>query len=116
MANERLLAILPKDDTRVSGRCDREMGGKTICGRSSGWNLRRRLVKYGMHRSDDHCRTRYSSYRLARYAAAFDGMGYILPQTTFRDGHSQPALGDDASISWLHSIEQAIWPGDKMEW
>jgi hypothetical protein len=46
LAIERLLAILPKNDTRNSGRCDGKARSKAISGTSSGWNLRRRLLEY----------------------------------------------------------------------
>jgi len=54
VAIERLLAILPKDDTRHSGRSDRVIGSKIISGRSSSWNLRRHLLEYQIHLSDDY--------------------------------------------------------------
>jgi hypothetical protein len=46
VAIERLSAILPKNDTRNSGRCDGKTRSKAISGTSSGWNLRRRLLEY----------------------------------------------------------------------
>jgi len=70
--------------------------------------LRRHLLEYAMHLSNDYYRIRYSLYRLFRYAWAFNGQGNILSRTVFKDGQIQSALGDDASISWLRSIQQAI--------
>ena len=116
VAIERLSTILPKNDTRDSGRWDGETGSKIISGRSSSWKLRRGHLAYEMHLSDNYYRTRYSSYHLSRYAQAFDGLGNVLPGTTFQDRQIQPTLGDDASISWLRSIQQARLPGDAMEW
>jgi len=112
---ERLSAILPKDDTCDWGKRDWETGSKTISGRSSGWYHRRCLLECEMHLHDDYYRTPYLSYCLSRYAEGFDGLGNVLPQTAFQDREIQPALGDDAAISWLCSIQQAIWPGDALE-
>ena len=65
---ERLSAILPKNDTRDSGRCNGAMGTRTIAGRLSGWNLRRCLLEYEMHLSEDYFWMRYSSFHLLRHA------------------------------------------------
>jgi hypothetical protein len=70
--------------------------------------LGRRVLEYEMHHSDDNYRTQYSSYPLSQYAKALDALGNILPQITFQDRQIQLGLGDDATISWLGSIQQAI--------
>jgi len=108
VATERLLAILPQDDTRDSVKWGRDMGTRTISGMLSGWNLRRHVLEYEMHLPDDYYCTQYCSSRLSQYHSAFDRLGDVLPWTTFRDRQIQPALGDDASTFWLRSIEQAI--------
>jgi len=60
VAIERLLSILPQNDTCNSQRWDRGMGSKTISGRSTSWNLGRCLLECRMHYPDDYYRTRYS--------------------------------------------------------
>jgi len=112
----RLSAILPKDESRDSGRWDGETGRKTISGGLSGWNLRRHPLEYDMHLSNNYYHTLYSSSLLSQYASAFDGLGHIHPRTPFLDRQLWSAPGNDASISWLRTIPQAIEPGEAMEW
>jgi len=116
VAIARWSGVLPKDDNRDAERVDRERGSKTLSERSSSLNLRRRIQEYELHLSDDDYCTQYSSYRLSRYALAFDWLGKVLPGTWFKDRQIQPALGDDAFIFLLCSIQQAKEPGDAMEW
>jgi len=106
-------AILRKDITHYSGTWDCETGNKTISGWSSRWNLSRCLLENEMHPTDNYYHTRYSSFSLSRYACAFDGLGNILARKTFQDRLIQPALGDDASTSWLRLINK---PYSQVTW
>jgi len=85
VANERISAIVRQVNTRDSGRWHGVTGSKRISAWSRGWNLRRCLLDYETHLPDDYDCTWYSSYCLSRYAQASDGLGNILPRTTFQD-------------------------------
>jgi hypothetical protein len=107
-AIERPLAILPKDDTPISGRWVGGTASQTIPGRSHGWNHSRHLRECEMHLANDIYHTWYTSQTKSQHAWAFIGFGNILLQTIFRYQIYHPALCDDASISWLRIIQQAI--------
>ena len=89
-------------------RCNGETENKGLSGSSSYCNLQRGLLEYELHLLDDYNGTRYSSAHLSPYAQEFVGLGNTLPQTTFHDSQINPALGDNASISWFSFIKQAL--------
>jgi len=116
MVIERVSRILPKHDKRNSGRRDRRTESKTITGSSSSSNPRRGLQEYEMHLPDHNDCTQYPSYHISLWAKACDELGNVLRGLTFQDRQIPPSLGNDTCLSRLRSIQQAIWPGDPMEW
>lgn len=84
------------------------MGSLPIPGGSSSLNISGQDLEYEMHAPDDHNRTHNSSLRLCRYSSSFDGVGNVVPSTAVQDRRIQAALGDEASIMWLHSIRHGI--------
>jgi len=95
IAMERLLAIVRKHDTRDSGGSEKLTASKTTPAISSRWNLRRHLLEYEMHLSNDFYCTQYSSYLyLGMLKHLLDWITFFLKQ------HSRIAKFNQLWVTW----------------
>jgi len=115
LAIGRQSVIHPTDDSCDSARWYGETGSNTLSRWSTHCNFGRHWVDAEMFIPIVYYWNRFSSYHLSRYVWAFGGLGNVFPPTTLQNRQIPPALGKDASISWIRLIQQAISPGDAME-